>query len=142
MVSTPNYLLIGGYRQEKFPIPWFARTYSCEILRSMTQHARASRHATFNGTSPYYPQSNGKIERWHESLKTESIRPQTPLSLEDAGRVVGDFVEHYDNVRLHSATGYVTPKDKLEDRAEAILAERDRKLHTAREARRAKRAAQ
>jgi len=93
-------------------------------------------------TSPYYPQSNGKIERWHESLKTESIRPQTPLSLEDARRVVGDFVEQYDNVRLHSAIGYVTPKDKLEGRAEAILAERDRKLLAAREARRAKRAAQ
>ncbi len=90
-------------------------------------------------TSPYYPQSNGKIERWHQSLKTESIRPQTPLSLDDARRVVRGFVDHYDNVRLHSAIGYVTPKDKLEGRAEAILAERDRKLAGAREARRARR---
>jgi putative transposase len=46
-------------------------------------------------TSPYYPQSNGKIERWHKSLKGECIRPGTPLSLEDARRLVQGYVEHY-----------------------------------------------
>jgi len=43
-------------------------------------------------TSPFYPQSNGKIERWHKSLKTECIRPKTPISLEDARRLVTRFV--------------------------------------------------
>jgi transposase InsO family protein len=93
-------------------------------------------------TSPYYPQSNGKVERWHQSLKREAIRPKTPLSLEDARRIVAEFVDYYNTVRLHSALGYVTPQDKLEGRAEAIFAERDRKLTAAREARQAKRAAQ
>ena len=65
-------------------------------------------------TSPYYPQSNGKIERWHQSIKTECIRPGTPLSGEDARRLVGHYVDHYNTVRLHSAIGYVTPKDMLE----------------------------
>ena len=37
-------------------------------------------------TSPYYPQSNGKRERWHQSAKTECLRPQTPQSLEEAAR--------------------------------------------------------
>jgi len=46
-------------------------------------------------TSPYYPQSNGKIERWHGTLKSECIRPGTPLSLDDARRIVEQWVEHY-----------------------------------------------
>ena len=91
-------------------------------------------------TSPYYPQSNGKIERWHKTVKAEGIRPGTPLSLADARRIVETFVRHYNQVRLHSAIGYVAPKDKLQGRAEQILAQRDHKLGAAREARKARRA--
>jgi transposase InsO family protein len=87
-------------------------------------------------TSPYYPQSNGKLERWHKSVKSECIRPGTPLSLEDARRLVGDYVREYNTVRLHSSIGYVTPKDKLEGREAEIFAERDRKVEAARERRR------
>jgi transposase InsO family protein len=93
-------------------------------------------------TSPYYPQSNGKLERYHKSLKSECIRPKTPLSLEDAKRAVADFVTHYNDHRLHSAIGYVTPRDMLEGRQEAIHAERDRKLELAREERARQRATQ
>ena len=92
-------------------------------------------------TSPYYPQSNGKIERWHKSLKSECIRKKVPLSLEDARRVVGEYVHHYNNVRLHSAIGYITPMDKLAGRENEIFAERDRKLQKAREERKARRQA-
>jgi len=90
-------------------------------------------------TSPYYPQSNGKIERWHQSLKRECIRPGTPLTLDDAQRIVADYVAHYNTVRLHSAIGYVTPQAKLEGRERHIYAERDRKLEAAREQRRLRR---
>ena len=74
-------------------------------------------------TSPYYPQSNGKLERWHKSLKSECIRPGTPLNLEDARRLVVGYVEHYNTVRLHSAIGYVAPADlpALYAGAEALL---------------------
>lgn len=89
-------------------------------------------------TSPYYPQSNGKLERYHKTIKSTCIRPKTPLSLEDGRRLVTDFVDHYNNKRLHSAIGYVAPIDKLEGRAEVIHAERDRKLEAAREARKQK----
>jgi putative transposase len=90
-------------------------------------------------TSPYYPQSNGKIERWHKTLKGECIRVKTPLSLDDARRIVAEYVVHYNEVRLHGAIGYVTPKDKLEGAAERIWAERKRKLAAASARRRAKR---
>ena len=92
-------------------------------------------------TSPYYPQSNGKIERWHKTLKGECIRIKVPLSLEDARRLVAEFVAHYNEVRLHSAIGYVAPAAKLAGRDRTILADRDRKLATARERRKAAREA-
>ena len=92
-------------------------------------------------TSPYYPQSNGKLERWHGSLKRECIRPGTPLSIEDARRLVEKFVAHYNTARLHSAIGFVTPLDKLEGREGEIFAARDRKLEAARELRRLRRQA-
>jgi putative transposase len=86
-------------------------------------------------TSPYYPQSNGKIERWHQTLKADCLRPHVPLSLHDARQLVTEFVAHYNLVRLHSAIGYVTPADKLAGREQTIFAERDRKLTAARERR-------
>ena len=90
-------------------------------------------------TSPYYPQSNGKLERYHRTIKGDCIRVNTPLSLSDAQRLIIDFVDHYNNSRLHSAIGYIAPKDKLEGRAETILAQRESKLTAAREARQAQR---
>jgi transposase InsO family protein/transposase-like protein len=108
------------------------------IARDFKEFIRIS-GMTHVRTSPYYPQSNGKIERWHKSLKSECIRPGTPLSLEDARRLVESYVEHYNNVRLNSATGYVTPKDVLAGRQQEIHAERDRKLEAARQQRRSHR---
>jgi putative transposase len=90
-------------------------------------------------TSPYYPQSNGKLERWHKSLKSECIRPGTPLSQQDAERLIQQYVDHYNNVRLHSAIGYVTPMDMLAGRQKEIQAARDRKLEEARSKRQARR---
>jgi transposase InsO family protein len=90
-------------------------------------------------TSPYYPQSNGKIERWHKSLKGECIRPGTPLSLEDARRLVQSYVEHYNTVRLNSAIGYITPQEMLAGGQKEIHAERDWKLEAARQQRQIRR---
>jgi putative transposase len=87
-------------------------------------------------TSPYYPQSNGKLERFHKTLKEQAIRPKTPLTLEDAKRITGDFIDYYNTQRLHSAIGYITPADRLAGRQDEIHTTRDKKLEAARERRR------
>jgi transposase InsO family protein len=110
--------------------PFIARDFKEFIRLCGMTHVR---------TSPFYPQSNGKIERWHQSLKGECLRPGVPLSLEDARRLVGRYVAYYNRVRLHSAIGYVTPLAKLQGREGEIFAERDRKLEEARRQRQLRR---
>jgi len=83
-------------------------------------------------TAPYYPQSNGKLERWNKSIKSECIRPGVPLSLEDAERLVEQYVTVYNEQRLHSALGYITPLARLQGRQAEIHSARDRKLEEAR----------
>lgn len=86
-------------------------------------------------TAPYYPQSNGKLERWNGTIKSECIRPGVPLCLDDAIRLIEQYVAVYNEQRLHSSIGYVTPKDMLEGRRQAIHDARDHKLETARQRR-------
>ena len=108
------------------------------IARDFKEFIRIS-GMTHVKTSPYYPQSNGKIERWHKSLKEECIRPGTPLTPEDARRIIQQYVDHYNTVRLHSAIGYVTPADMLAGRQKEIQTARDLKLETARQQRKLRR---
>lgn len=87
-------------------------------------------------TSPYYPQSNGKLERFHGTIKKECIRPASPRTYDEAKRQISNYVKHYNETRLHAAIGYVTPADCLGGLADEIHAERDRKLEEARARRR------
>jgi transposase InsO family protein len=108
------------------------------VARDFKQYIRIC-GMTHVRTSPYYPQSNGKLERYHRTIKADCIRPGCPLTLDDARRIVAKFVDDYNQRRLHSALGYVTPRDKLLGREQEIFAERDRKLEAARERRNQKR---
>jgi transposase InsO family protein len=108
------------------------------IARDFKEFIRIS-GMTHVRTSPYYPQSNGKLERWHQSVKSECIRPLTPLTLEDGRRLLQRYVDHYNGVRLHSALGYVPPQDRLAGRQAEIHAARDHKLQQARQLRQLRR---
>jgi len=109
---------------------FIAKDFKEFIRISGMSHVRISR---------YYPQSNGKIERWHKTLKSDAVRPAQPRTLDQARDVVGRFVDHYNRVRLHSAVGYIAPLDFMAGKAPVIWAERDKKLEAARELRRQRR---
>lgn len=104
------------------------------ISRGFKEFVRLS-GMTHVRTSPFYPQSNGKIERFHGTYKNECVRPQTPLSLEDARRITEKYVSHYNDVRLHSSIGYVSPKTKLDGREREVFRLRKERLRKAKERR-------
>ena len=86
-------------------------------------------------TSPCYPQSNGKLERFHGTIKSECIRRHALTDLEHAKGVIAPYIVYYNHERLHSAIGYVTPADRLAGLDKAIQDERDRKLRQAKQLR-------
>jgi len=83
-------------------------------------------------TSPYYPQSNGKLERANQTVKSECLRKLCPVDLKDARRLMEKYINDYNEVRLHSAIGYVTPMARLTGRDKAIFSQRREKLQAAR----------
>ena len=83
--------------------------------------------------------SNGKLERYHRTIKSACIRPEPMETVDQAREKISSYVEHYNTVRLHSAIGYITPADKLAGNAEKIFESREVKLNAARSQRQRKR---
>jgi transposase InsO family protein len=73
--------------------------------------------------APYHPQTNGKVERYQQSLKREvnQLPYEAPSQLEQA---IADFVEYYNYRRYHKALGNVTPADVLNGKREEIITRR------------------
>jgi transposase InsO family protein len=82
-------------------------------------------------TSANHPQSNGKLERFNRTLKTEHVRRSAYINYQDASIRMAEWITHYNSQRLHSAIWYLTPDDVFYGRTENRLAERKEKLHTA-----------
>jgi transposase InsO family protein len=75
--------------------------------------------------APYHPQTQGKIERWHQTLKNRILLNNyyLPRELEEQ---ISVFVENYNNKRLHESLNNLTPADVYFGRGQGILEERER----------------
>lgn len=120
---------------EKFPLAkpklisdngsqYKAREFGEYLKLSGLQHVR---------TSPSYPQSNGKIERFHRSIQQECINTTSMVNIEDARKQIDNYIDHYNNHRLHSALKYLSPVDYFTGQAEGKLNARKDKLANAKE---------
>jgi len=86
-------------------------------------------------TSIAYPQSNGKIERYHRTIHEECLSTKSLINLDDARKQVADYIDYYNTKRLHSSLFYLTPDDFLNSRINKKLEERNTKLLLAKKAR-------
>lgn len=82
-----------------------------------------------------HPETNGKAERWVGVVRQEALRVSPPSSFADAERVIGEFVDFYNQRRLHAGIRFLRPVDLFEGRGEEILTQRKARLEFARAAR-------
>ena len=75
--------------------------------------------------APLHPQTQGKIERWHHTLKNRILLENYFLP-GDLERQIEAFIEHYNHQRYHESLGNVTPADVYFGRASAIIEQRER----------------
>ena len=75
--------------------------------------------------APYHPQTQGKIERWHQTLKNRILLENYYLP-GDLTQQIDAFVEHYNHQRYHESLQNLTPADVYFGRGQAILKQRER----------------
>ena len=75
--------------------------------------------------APFHPQTQGKIERWHQTLKNRILLENYYLP-GDLEAQIAAFVAHYNHLRYHEAIANLTPADVYFGRGQTILLERER----------------
>jgi len=75
--------------------------------------------------APYHPMTQGKIERWHQTLKNRILLENYYLP-GDLEAEIGAFITDYNHLRYHESLGNLTPADVYFERGQTILIERER----------------
>jgi len=104
---------------------YISNEYRSYLFKADIQHRRIH---------PYCPNENAEIERYHRTLR-ELVDPQEAENFDQLTQLIKEQIQYYNYTRYHSAIGFVTPYAKYCGQAEKILAERERKLKTAKEKR-------
>ena len=82
-----------------------------------------------------HPQSNGKSERFNGLVRQECLRLHSPVTVMEVEKVVGQYIDEYNNRRLHSSIDYMRPVDYYQGNPEEIRIQRNERLATAKERR-------
>ena len=102
---------------------------------SVTRKRRRDRVKGGRCAAPYHPMTQGKIERWHQTLKNRILLENYYLPGELEAQIDA-FVQHYNHHRYHESLNNLTPADVYFGRAQTVLLDRQRiKQQTIRERR-------
>ena len=90
---------------------YLSRDLARFLQRKQMDHVRGA---------PYHPMTQGKIERWHRSMKNV-VRLENYYSPSDLEAAIADFVEYYNHARYHEALDNLTPADVYFGRAKEVM---------------------
>lgn len=75
---------------------------------------------TYKHSRPYHPQTMGKVERFHQTLKTNLAKQPAPATIRQLQTQIDRFVAYYNNIRPHRARDRMTPHRAFQARAKAV----------------------
>jgi len=122
---------------DKYPeaTPMIIHDNGVQFISHEFKRMLKANHCVDVPTRVKHPETNGKGERLVGLIRQEALRPNSPAYYGEAVRVIGRYVEEYNNDRYHSGIGYLKPVDVFHGRDKKILAERKIKLARARQER-------
>ena len=92
----------------------------CYIAKELEAHLRGNYNIKQIHGAPLRPQTQGKIERYHRSMKNR-INLHNYYSPSELDQAIGEWVEYYNNCRYHESLDNLTPADVYDGRGEQIL---------------------